>query len=305
MPYLLFLIPLVVFSLAAMVVNTSAFRPPVIEEEPTDAQRVIFGSGKKRLVGYIWNESSARGLIVLAHGMGTSVLYQLPEIKHFADEGYKVFAFEYSGYGESSGHFYGFPQAVSDLKSAIAFMDDGTLPVVLLGHSMGGYAVCAVSQCLSRPVSAIVAYAPFYSSGEAIAEMTRGMPKWGPLLRLLILPVQYVLFGRRRRLNGVTGLRSANAPALILQGSRDDEVRCTGCSMYAHRGELTGSSVDFRLIEEADSSGHMTVIRKTGTHCLNADTMQLVDSFLTEIEKSKCTETEAFGSAGGKFMKML
>lgn len=305
MPYLLFLLLLAVFLLAAMAVNASAFRPPVIEGEPTDAQTATFSNGKKQLVGYLWNESGTRGLIVLAHGMGTSVSYHLPEIRHFADAGYKVFAFEYSGYGKSSGHFYGFPQAVSDLKSAIAFINNSTLPVILLGHSMGGYAVCAVSQCLSRPVGAIVAYAPFYSSGEAIAEMTRGMPKWGQLLRFLILPVQYVLFGARHSLNGVNGLRSANAPALILQGSRDDEVRCTGCSMYAHRGELADSHADFRLIEAEDSSEHMTVIRKKGTRCLNADTLQIVDSFLDEAEKGKYAAAETFGSAGGKNEKAI
>ena len=115
--------------------------------------------------------------------------------------------------------------------------------------------------------------------------MTRGMSKWGWLLRLLILPVQYILFGGRHRLNGANGLRSANAPALILQRSRDDEVRCTGCSMYAHRGELADSNLDFRLLEAEDSSEHMTVIRKKGTHCLNENTMQSVDSFLDEIGK--------------------
>lgn len=287
MIYFLLPVLLLVFFVAAMLATASAFRPPVIKDEPTDARKVTFRSGKNRLTGYIMNETGTRGLIVLAHGMGTSVLYHLPEIRHFTDEDYKVFAFEYSGYGESTGKFYGFPQAVADLKSAVAFIDDGTLPVILLGHSMGGYAVCAVSQCLSRPVGAIVAYAPFYSSGEAITEMTRGMPKCGWLLRLLILPVQYVLFGGRHRLNGVNGLRSTNAPALILQGSRDDEVRCTGCAMYAHREELAGSTVSFRLIEAEDSSGHMTVIRKKGTRCLNEDTMQIVDSFLDEIVNEK------------------
>ena len=276
----------ITFFFAAFIVNAAMFRPERRPEENIDGRRVTFPDGRNRLEGYLWNEAGTRGLLVFAHGMGTGVEYYLPEIRHFATQGYKVFAFEYSGYAGSTGHFYGFPQAVFDLKSAIEFINDGSLPLILLGHSMGGYAVCAVLQCLSCPVSTIVAYAPFYSSGEAIAEMTCRMPKWGRLLRLLILPVQYVLFGTRHRINGVNGLRSANIPALILQGSCDDEVSCTGCSMYAHRGELAGSAVTFRLVEDEDSSGHMTVIRKKGTHCLNADTMQIVDSFLDEIENN-------------------
>lgn len=285
MIYFLWLIPALVLIPAAIIANASSFRPPVITEKPTDGRRVTFNSGKNRLTGYIWNETGTRGRIVLAHGMGTSIRYHLPEVHHFANAGYKVFAFEYSGYGGSTGHFRGFPQAVADLKSAIDYVDDGSLPVILLGHSMGGYAVCAVAQRLSRPVSAIVSYAPFHSSGEAIAEMTRGMSKCGGLLRLLILPVQYAVFGGRHRLNGVDGLLAAKAPSLILQGSHDNEVRCTGCSMYAHRKELTGRPVTFCLVENEDSCGHMTVIRKKGTRCVNADTMKIVDSFLDEVLK--------------------
>lgn len=270
---------------AAFLANAAAFRPPVIKGGPTDGRTVTFQSGKKRLTGVVRNENGTRGLIVLAHGMGTGIAYYLPEIQHFAEKGYRVFAFEYSGYGESEGHFRGFPQAVADLKSAIEQIDDGGLPLILVGHSMGGYAVCTVAQYLHRPVDAIVAYAPFYSSGEAISEMTRGMPRGGRLLRFSVTLVQYILFGARHRRNGVDGLRAANAPTLILQGSRDDEVRCAGCSMYAHRAELQDRAVTFRLIETEESSGHMTVVRKKGSHSVNEDTMKIVDSFLEGIGK--------------------
>lgn len=267
----------------AMTVNAVSFRPPKTGV-PTGGREVPFCNGKRRLQGYLWNETGTRGLLILAHGMGTGVGYHMPEVHHFTDEGYRVFSFEYSGYGKSTGHFYGFPQAVSDLKSAVESIDDGALPVILLGHSMGGYAVCAVGQYLRRPVSAIVAYAPFYSSGEAIADMTRKLTGFGRLLRLFVLPVQKVLFGRRHKYNGVDGLRAADVPTLILQGSRDNEVRCTGCSLYAHRAALADADVSFRLIENDDSNGHMTVIRKKGTQCVNADTMQIVDAFLDGID---------------------
>lgn len=103
-----------------------------------------FSSGRNRLTGYFWNETGTQGLLVFAHGMGTDVAYYLPEIHHFAAQGYKIFAFEYSGYKGSSGKFFGFPQTVIDLKNALDFADDGSQPVLLLGHSMGAYAVCAV-----------------------------------------------------------------------------------------------------------------------------------------------------------------
>ena len=288
MIYILLIFSFVVLAvMVAIIVNAVSFHPPQKDFPIDDGREVTFQNGKRRLCGYLWNETGMRGLLILAHGMGTGVGYHMPEVHHFANEGYRVFAFEYSGYGKSTGRFYGFPQAVFDLKCAIEFIDDGTLPVILLGHSMGGYAVCAVGQYLSRPVSAIVAYAPFYSSTEAITEMTHGMSRLGWLLRLLIMPVQKVLFRRRHNCSGVDGLRLASTPTLILQGSRDDEVSCAGCSLYAHRAELADADVSFRLIENDDSNGHMTVIRKKGASCVNGDTMQIVDAFLDGIEKTK------------------
>lgn len=283
MIYLLLLLAVGALFAAALLVNASAFRPPVITEDPPEGRRIVFNNGKNRLMGYVWNETGTHGLVILAHGMGTSVAYHLPEVRHFADKGYRVFAFEYSGYGKSTGRFRGFPQSVSDLRCAIAQANDGTLPVILVGHSMGGYAVCAAAQGLDRPIGGIIAYAPFCSSAEAIMEMTHGMQKLGWLLRLLILPVQRMLFGARARLNGVDGLLAAKTPSLILQGSRDVEVTCTGCSLYAHRRELSGSGVMFRLIGQEDSCEHMTIIRKKGAQSVNEDTIEIVDAFLAAV----------------------
>lgn len=151
----------IIFFIAAFLVNAAMFRPEKRPEANIDGRGVTFPSGRNHLAGYLWNEAGTRGLLVFAHGMGTGIAYYLPEIHHFAAQGYQVFAFAYSGYQGSTGHFYGFPQAVIDLKHALDFVDDGSRPVILMGHSMGAYAVCAVRQCTDKPVSGIVAYAPF------------------------------------------------------------------------------------------------------------------------------------------------
>ena len=140
----------IIFFIAAFLVNAAMFRPEKRPEANIDGRGVTFPSGRNHLAGYLWNEAGTRGLLVFAHGMGTGVEYYLPEIHRFAARGYKVFAFEYSGYPGSSGHFYGFPQAVTDLKNALDFIDDGSLPVILMGHSMGAYAVCTVRNLCRR-----------------------------------------------------------------------------------------------------------------------------------------------------------
>lgn len=289
MIFLLFL-PVICF-LMSFFVNASLFRPEQKTNADIDGRRVFFSSGRNRLTGYFWNETGTQGLLVFAHGMGTDIAYYLPEIHHFAAQGYKIFAFEYSGYKGSSGKFFGFPQTVIDLKNALDFADDGSQPVLLLGHSMGAYAVCAVQQYRQQPVQAIVAYAPFVSPKAAMAEVTGRMGKYGKLFYGMVTLVQYILFGSACNLNAADGL--VGTPALILQGNADQEVTPDGCSLYAHRNELPGVPAMFRLIEDAQSNGHMTVIRKTGSHSVNTDTIQLVDAFLRKTlhEKTQKTNT--------------
>ena len=280
--FILLVFLIICFFGAAFFVNAAMFRPDKNMKAVPDGREVAFQSGRNRLAGFIWNETGTRGLIVFAHGMGTGVGYHLPEIHHFSEQGYKVFAFEYSGYLGSTGHFYGFPQAVSDLECALDFIDDGSMPVILIGHSMGAYAVCAAD----KPVDAIVAYAPFFSSDEAvIAEASGRTKRGGKLLCGLILPVQRLLFGRKCRLTTVEGLSRGGAPTLILQGRDDNEVTPDGCALYAHRGELSDYPVTFRLIEDLESSGHMTVVRKKGSKGVNMDTMCYVDAFLDAIPR--------------------
>ena len=167
-----------------------------------------------------------------------------------------------------------------DLQHALDFADDGLCPVVLLGHSMGAYAVCAAQQCRRQPVQAIVAYTPFVSSKAAIAEVTGRMGSCGKLFRGMVALAQWIIFGKARNLHAADGL--AGIPALILHGNADQEVMPGGCSLYAHRNELSGDSAVFRRIEDVQSHGHMTVIRKVGSRSVNADTMQLVAAFLDE-----------------------
>ena len=93
----LLLLPVICF-LVSFFVNASLFRPEQKPDAGIDGRRVFFSSGRNRLTGYFWNETGTQGLLVFAHGMGTNVAYYLPEIHHFAAQGYKIFAFEYSGY---------------------------------------------------------------------------------------------------------------------------------------------------------------------------------------------------------------
>ena len=238
--------------------------------------------GRGTLRGAIWNEHGEKGIIVLAHGMGNSAAWYLPEIFAFAGMGYEVFAFEYHGY-DGNGDFCGFPRAVIDVEDAIGFISDGKRPLFLIGHSMGGYAVSAAAGMTRKPVAGVVAYAPFDRPDEAVAETAKSM-RHPRLIAAVLNTAQFLAFGGRSRLSAAAMLNRADVPTLIIQGSADAEVTPDGCSLYAHRDRVRTPRVKFKVVSEAESNGHMTVVRcKDKRSEVNPDTFPSVAEFIESI----------------------
>ncbi|GFI19069.1 hypothetical protein IMSAGC009_04249 [Lachnospiraceae bacterium] len=70
-------------------------------------------------------------------------------VNYFACHGYYVFSYDATGNDESEGEGVGgLPQGVIDLDYAITFVEESgkfpSLPIVLFGHSWGGYSVSSV-----------------------------------------------------------------------------------------------------------------------------------------------------------------
>ncbi len=259
------------------------FSPDKVPASKAQSGReVCFKNGKKKLKGWFWNEEGKTGLVVVSHGMGVSVDYYMPEILAFTDKGYKVFAYDYSGYGESEGRFLGFETAVEDLKCAIDFAYDDSLPLVLFGHSMGAYASAAVGQITDKKIAATILAAPFTSPKDAVKELTSANKKIGKLMTFAAEVTRGVMFGKHGNLEAAKGILAANAPTLILQGANDKEVTVSGCALYSKRNELP-PFVKSVLISDEGSDGHMTIIRRKGEKCVNARTAIEVESFLHSL----------------------
>lgn len=258
------------------------FPKPGPESLKTADRRFEFGRGGV-LDGAVWKEHGEKGIIVLAHGMGNTIAWYLPEILAFAGMGYEVFAFEYRGYS-GRGIFNGFPHAVADLEAAIDYIADGKRPIILVGHSMGGYAVTAAAGGTHKPVAAVVAYAPFDRPDEAIAEASKSM-RHPRLIAAALNTAQFFAFGGRSRLSAAAMLNRAGVPALIIHGSSDVEVTPCGCALYAHRDRVRTPGVTFRYVTEpAESSGHMTVVRRKDKRSeVNPDTFPAVAEFIESI----------------------
>ena len=267
-----------------MKLNDALFRPEVPPPGEVDlpCRRLSVPSGDVLLSGALLGEEGPRGRLILAHGMGVSWDYYLPEIRRFTALGYQVLAFSYRGYPGSGGRFQGFPQAARDVAAAARFAGDG--PLTLWGHSMGAYAVCAALALTDRPVERVVACAPFDVPAEAIRQLARQGIPGGQATALAVNAAQRLRFGAALRARD--GLDRRPVPALILQGGRDDEVPPEGCALYAHRQAVRNPNARFHLLSAEGSDGHMTLIRRKGETDVNPDTFPLMEAFLTETQST-------------------
>lgn len=279
MALLITLIILLVYLSISFFITKALFAPdsnyPWAEDE---GRRVFFFSGKRKLEGIVFNEKGTKGTVVIAHGMGMSMRYMRPEVIHFQNMGYRVFTFEYTGYGESEGTFLGFRQAQKDLDAALEYIYSPSSLLVLLGHSMGGYSVLSSE---FPNISCIVAYAPFRSPFSAMHRCALRMGNKGRILEPFLYPVQFLLYGMKANRSVIGNINARKCPILILQGNEDREVELKGCSLWKKRDKITNENVKLVLVEKDGSNGHVSIVREKGSKEINHNTMDMVDTFLS------------------------
>jgi pimeloyl-ACP methyl ester carboxylesterase len=102
----------------------------------------------QKLTGYLYTtEEKPHGIVVMSHGFGGGGHNSYMDCaNYFAHHGYCVFSYDATGNDESEGEGVGgLPQGVIDLDYAITFVEESgnfpDLPIVLFGHSWGGYSV--------------------------------------------------------------------------------------------------------------------------------------------------------------------
>lgn len=182
------------------------------------------------LRGFLFSspESTPKAIIVVYHGYGMSLDDYLPECAYFCRRGYLVLALDGSGVGHSDGVLRGLPQHILDLKSCLqAIRQDPSLsqlPLLLYGHSWGGYGADCVSALGDFSIRGIVSASGFYHALAALAPHARrhyGVMASFPLLGVRLY--QLFRFGRLAGTTAVQGLRRTTCPVLITQ-SDDDKI---------------------------------------------------------------------------------
>ena len=214
---------------------------------------VSFKSGENTLKGFIYGADNTKGLVVFAHGIGSGHEGYTKELLWFVDNGWRVFSYDATGSGYSEGDgTRGLPQSALDLDAALKFAKNDTrlnnLPVFLMGHSWGGYAVTAVLN-FDHKIAASASIAGYNKPVDMIMEWIEDMGAVRYVMFPFIWTYNKALFGSNSGLTAVDGINKSNVPVLIIHGSEDETIGFEKSSIIHQKDNITNPNVRYLPME--------------------------------------------------------
>lgn len=221
---------------------------------------VSFKSGENTLRGFIYGAENDKALLVFAHGIGNVHEGYMNELLWFVDRGWRVFAYDATGSGYSEGDgTRGLPQSALDLNEALNFAERDErlsgLPIYLMGHSWGGYAVTAVLN-FDHDIKGVASVAGYAEPVQMIYEFSSGVVgELRPLLYPSICLYNKFRFGKYAGLSAVDGINKRDVPVLIFHGTKDQTIGYNESAIIAHRDEITNPNAEFVTLDGVTHSG--------------------------------------------------
>ena len=185
----------------------------------------------QKLTGYMYSAGDEQhGIVVIAHGFGGGGHNSYMDCaNYFAHNGYYVFAYDATGNDESEGEGVGgLPQGVIDLDYAISFVEESgnfpELPIVLFGHSWGGYSVCNVLT-YHPEIKAVIACSGFNLSSDLFEAQGKNMVGNGIYLMLPFVKLhERIKFGSLASNTAMDGFENSQAAVMIVHSADDDVI---------------------------------------------------------------------------------
>ena len=185
----------------------------------------------QKLAGYLYSiGDNQHGIVVIAHGFGGGGHNSYMDVaNYFAENGYYVFAYDATGCDKSEGEGVGgVPQGVIDLDYAISFVEDNNeipdLPIVLFGHSWGGY--CVSSVLTYHPeVKAVIECSGFNKSSDMFE--SGGKSQAGDIIYAMtpfIRIHELIKYGKYASNTAMDGFAATDAAIMIVHSADDDVI---------------------------------------------------------------------------------
>ncbi len=224
---------------------------------------VTFCSGKSKLTGRLYRTDSPKGILILAHGMHSYADRYLDVTEFFVDHGWDVLAFNMTGTYSSEGRdTVGLAQMKLDVIAAIHYVQGNSelceLPIVLYGHSMGGYAVAtAIEQ--ETDIAGVVCLSAFNRPTDIMRSQAK---QYVGILADISYPFMWlqntILFGSNANRSAAEVLKHTDIPVLVIYGT-GDEVIPEKYALYSHKDEIDNPCVSFLLVEQDYRNEHSTL----------------------------------------------
>lgn len=212
--------------------------------ENLHAESVEFqGSRGQTLRGNLYSDSTRtdyKALLIFVHGMGGGHLSYTTEIDYFAKRGFLVLSYDQTGTMASDGQaLFGMPQGIYDLKSALEFAKQSdlikNLPVLLAGHSWGGYVVSRILY-FHPDVKGVAAFSapedvPELLCAQARVQTQHSIAFLKPFLRLY----ECLKFGSVAAKRTSEIIAASNTPIFLLHGAADTVVPLSNAAANSER----------------------------------------------------------------------
>ncbi len=119
------------------------------------------GRGGLEIFFQSWIAAKPRGILILAHGLGEHSGRYMNIINALEGKGISIHALDHRGHGKSAGkrgHIDSITDFIYDLKTFINLVrgDEEKIPLMLMGHSMGGLIACRYAQTYPDDIDALV-----------------------------------------------------------------------------------------------------------------------------------------------------
>ena len=136
--------------------------------------------------------TAARGMVMIVHGLGEHAGRYDAVARRLNEWGFAVRGYDQYGHGESGGPRGGLPSDtrllddLADLVDSTRARTAAPMPLILLGHSMGGLVAARSVALAMRPVDGLVLSSPALDPGLTVWQklMLAVLPRIAPNLRV-------------------------------------------------------------------------------------------------------------------------
>ena len=217
------------------------------------------------LRGHVYGKDNTRGLIVFRHGMFSKHSDYLPLITAMVDKGWRIFAYDAIGCGESDGNStLGMSQSPLDVAAAVQFARESGLadnmPLVLWGHSWGGYGVAAALKSCPD-VNACVTMSGFDTPMKILDySATSSFGSIGKIQYPFLWLITQIDFGDNANVSASDAIISSNVPTLVIHGAGDTTVPYENVSIAGaldkYQQKFAESHIDITTMTTPGRDGH-------------------------------------------------